>query len=127
MQSKINENEEFKEINEDNSYPIVALPSVHCNGDLSEFLCSLENSAELDGLLFYHREGHYTRGRTPLVTWLKPYMLSEVLGIFVPEEMNKNKPNDYIDAQHFFATKGRRKKRNENESSVRFFFNIRIH
>lgn len=36
---------------------------------------------KLDGLLFYHKETHYTSGATPLVGWLKPFMLSEVFGI----------------------------------------------
>ncbi|EAT48218.1 AAEL000724-PA [Aedes aegypti] len=34
----------------------------------------------LDGLLFYHKESNYIYGRTPLVTWLFPFMVPEVLG-----------------------------------------------
>jgi len=35
----------------------------------------------VDGLLFYHSQAHYIPGKTPLVGWLKPHMMSTVLGI----------------------------------------------
>lgn len=38
----------------------------------------------MDGLLFYHRQTHYTPGSTPLVGWLRPYMVTDILGIEVP-------------------------------------------
>ena len=38
----------------------------------------------MDGLLFYHNQCHYTPGRTPLVGWLKPFMLPEILGVQLP-------------------------------------------
>ena len=40
---------------------------------------------QVDGLLFFHKRTHYTCGRTPLVGWLKPYLLPEILGISVPD------------------------------------------
>lgn len=39
---------------------------------------------QVDGLLFYHRETHYTPGSTPLVGWLRPYMVTDILDIEVP-------------------------------------------
>lgn len=39
---------------------------------------------QVDGLLFYHRQTHYTPGSTPLVGWLRPYMVTDILGIDVP-------------------------------------------
>uniref|UniRef100_A0A3Q3AB74 Snurportin-1 n=1 Tax=Kryptolebias marmoratus TaxID=37003 RepID=A0A3Q3AB74_KRYMA len=41
-------------------------------------------SLSVDGLLFYHRQTHYTPGSTPLVGWLRPYMVSDILGMEVP-------------------------------------------
>ncbi|XP_038623474.1 snurportin-1-like isoform X2 [Tachyglossus aculeatus] len=38
----------------------------------------------VDGLLFYHKQAHYSPGSTPLVGWLRPYMVSDVLGVAVP-------------------------------------------
>lgn len=37
-----------------------------------------DNSTELDGYLFYHKEGSYTAGETPLVLWLFPFMIDEL-------------------------------------------------
>lgn len=39
---------------------------------------------QVDGLLFYHRQTHYTPGSTPLVGWLRPYMVVDILGMEVP-------------------------------------------
>lgn len=63
----------------------------------------------LDGFLFYHRNAHYIFGVTPLVTWLKPYMLPEVLGISVP--LFVEKPDEYVDFQHHIESVNSRKKK----------------
>ncbi|XP_062549765.1 snurportin-1 [Armigeres subalbatus] len=53
----------------------------------------------LDGLLFYHKESNYIYGRTPLVTWLFPFMVPEVLGNELSQAMHhqylQQIPNDY--------------------------------
>lgn len=63
----------------------------------------------LDGFLFYHRNAQYIFGTTPLVTWLKPYMLSEALGIFVPSSFDK-KPDKYVDFQHHIESVNNKRK-----------------
>ncbi|KAJ8679015.1 hypothetical protein QAD02_014802 [Eretmocerus hayati] len=91
-----------------NDYPILTLPDINCGRDFYECLESISTSLPLDGILFYHREAHYTSGRTPLVAWLKTYMLPEVLGVDVPEpydekpsvkEMMKMPWNSYLDCK----------------------------
>ncbi|XP_016393085.1 snurportin-1-like [Sinocyclocheilus rhinocerous] len=52
----------------------------------------------VDGLLFYHKETHYTPGSTPLVGWLRPYMVVDILGIEVPQCPLTIKP-DYASHQ----------------------------
>lgn len=47
---------------------------------------------QVDGLLFYHKQTHYTPGSTPLVGWLRPYMVTDILGIEVPAGPLTNKP-----------------------------------
>lgn len=54
-------------------------------------------SLQVDGLLFYHRQTHYTPGTTPLVGWLRPYMVSDILGLEVPEGPLTVRP---LDAAH---------------------------
>jgi snurportin-1 len=44
-----------------------------------------EKPFEVDGLLFFHQQTHYTPGTTPLVTWLTPQLVPEILGISVSE------------------------------------------
>lgn len=54
----------------------------------------------IDGFLFYHCNAHYYFGYTPLVTWLKSFMLPEVLGIFVPSPLDE-KPDNYVNFEHY--------------------------
>ncbi|XP_018396786.1 PREDICTED: snurportin-1 [Cyphomyrmex costatus] len=83
------------------------LPFTNCQAEFRFFwinninsaLTNLDGEQPLDGLLFYHREALYTYGLTPLVTWLKPFMLSEVLGISVPSPFDE-KPDNYISFEH---------------------------
>ena len=55
---------------------------------------------QLDGLLFYHKLTHYTFGPTPLVLWLKAYMMPEILDIQIAIYHMAQKPGSYKD----FAT-----------------------
>ncbi|XP_034243805.1 snurportin-1 [Thrips palmi] len=49
----------------------------------------------LDGMLFYHKKNLYEHGTTPLVTWLKPFMMEDVLGIKVHESYVIERPESY--------------------------------
>ncbi|CAH8846737.1 unnamed protein product [Trichobilharzia szidati] len=55
-------------------------------------------SDPVDGVLFYHDDVTYEPGATPLVNWLKPYMLPEWFPNikFHPDYM-KDMPSDYTD------------------------------
>lgn len=56
-------------------------------------ICLWLNSwMQVDGILFYHRQTHYTPGSTPLVGWLRPYMVADILNIEVPEGPLTAKP-----------------------------------
>ncbi len=52
-----------------------------------------------DGYLFYHSLGFYESGISPLVCWLKPFMIEEILGIQVSYPINK--PIGYTTAQAY--------------------------
>jgi snurportin-1 len=45
--------------------------------------------------LFYHKRTHYLFGSSPLVVWLKPYMVPEILGIAMPEQQMAHQPENY--------------------------------
>ncbi|XP_011875515.1 PREDICTED: snurportin-1 [Vollenhovia emeryi] len=116
IKSKFQETPELEERGtKKNKYPILILPNIDCNCDLSSALMNLDDLYPLDGLLFYHRKALYTFGTTPLVTWLKPFMLPEVLGIYVPSPLDE-KPDDYINFDHHILKVNSKKNRNPTKS-----------
>ncbi|KAH8305730.1 hypothetical protein KR059_008591 [Drosophila kikkawai] len=62
-----------------------------------------ENKPALDGFLFYHKEASYVCGSTPLVCWLFPFMLPDMLGLPVsgsytaPEDYQATQPLQYME------------------------------
>lgn len=64
------------------------LPSYSCDSKSLEKTFNLEpnfgfDPIPLDGILFYHKRVNYLPGVTPLVGWLKGYMLPEMLNVQV--------------------------------------------
>jgi len=80
-----------------NPYSFQPLPVYQCTRDsISEALNSpMPFSDHLDGLLIYHREVHYMPGKTPLVGWIKGYMVPELMGISVCDELMEQRPQEY--------------------------------
>lgn len=70
---------------------------------------------KLDGLLFYHEDGLYITGVTPLVCWLKPFMVSEILKMAVPDRFLIDMPSDYRSVREYVAAADL--KRMENKRS----------
>jgi len=69
------------------------------SGDSSMEGSSGFRPAPLDGILFYHRELNYMPGHTPLVSWLKGYMVPEMLGVGVGNTLMAQKPANYAGMQ----------------------------
>uniref|UniRef100_A0A1E1W629 Snurportin-1 n=1 Tax=Pectinophora gossypiella TaxID=13191 RepID=A0A1E1W629_PECGO len=103
------------------------LPKVPCAPDsFNKFMMSYpaftNNSPPLDGLLFYHKRAPYYAGSTPLVGWLYPYMVPEVLGadIKINESFAKEKPDSYVNQHDFieiFEAKYNKKHNRSRKSS----------
>ncbi|KAJ8417047.1 hypothetical protein AAFF_G00282740 [Aldrovandia affinis] len=85
LQSKVQEEEGLSEIVKRNPYRFLSLQSVGCSAEAVQQALAMEYSFGVDGLLFYHRKTHYTPGSTPLVGWLRPYMVTDILGIQVAD------------------------------------------
>ncbi|XP_053405352.1 uncharacterized protein LOC123523052 [Mercenaria mercenaria] len=94
MMSKLQEFPEAGEVSKLNPYKFVPLQYHSCK---KENLQQIYSSAtqQFDGCLFYHKKAHYTFGASPLVVWLKPYMIGEMLDIEIPESMLQQKPANY--------------------------------
>ncbi|KAI1723265.1 snurportin1 domain-containing protein [Ditylenchus destructor] len=87
LQSRL---EEMPQTLASKSYKFVTLPQCPCTVEDMTQLMKTEFDFELDGLLFYFSEAFYTPGQTPLVGWLKPFMLTEILGVQFIDKYNKD-------------------------------------
>lgn len=95
LDDKLSEIPELQQYSDsDRRYRFVTLPRHPCIPEAISAVMSspLPFKDELDGLLFYHKKGHYFEGVSPLVTWLKPYMVPEILGITVSERYLQQQP-----------------------------------
>ncbi|KAJ1369288.1 Nrap protein [Parelaphostrongylus tenuis] len=71
--------------------PFLSLPCCKCQPELMEEMMRNGFDFELDGLLYYYTGVVYEAGQSPLVGWLKPWMLPEILNVAVPEKfLNEN-------------------------------------
>eukprot|EP00128_Syssomonas_multiformis_P007183 Colp12_sorted_trinity150504_noHs@28567 len=55
-----------------NPYSFVALPRFDCKREELERVVKMKLDYKLDGLLFFHKQGLYVAGVTPLCVWLTP-------------------------------------------------------
>ncbi|XP_026670976.1 snurportin-1 [Ceratina calcarata] len=118
LKTKLQEMEELQERKTyRNHFPILHLPSINCNTNISAALADLPHLYPLDGLLFYHKDGQYTKGRTPLVTWLKSFMLPEVLNILVMPPLDEQ-PDGYVDYLHYILHSKAKKKIGEPREEI---------
>ncbi|XP_067013726.1 snurportin-1 [Anabrus simplex] len=100
LQSKIRETEGISERSDENQYPFILLPHYPCESETLTTIMAMhppfaDETVILDGLLFYHSQCHYHCGTTPLVGWLKPFMLPDILNIPVAQEYMAMKPEGY--------------------------------
>ncbi|KAG1952421.1 snurportin-1 [Pimephales promelas] len=98
LQSKMEEAKDLSEISKINPFRFVSLNNISCSTESIQKALAHEYNFTVDGLLFYHKETHYTPGSTPLVGWLRPYMVADILGIEVPQCPLTSKP-DYAGHQ----------------------------
>ncbi|CAJ0608198.1 unnamed protein product [Cylicocyclus nassatus] len=91
LSSKLKETPELQSPSKQFPYRFVALPCCKCERTLMEEMMRNGFDFELDGLLYYHSGVVYEAGQSPLVGWLKPWMLPEILHVTVPEKfLNEN-------------------------------------
>jgi len=102
LRARFEEND-FSKLNEHNEKPFVLLDH-HDFVDTSaveqvlhKYPVFPENKPPLDGFLFYHKEASYVCQVTPLVCWLFPFMMMDVLGL--PVSTSYTVPEDYQPSQ----------------------------
>ncbi|KAK5642505.1 hypothetical protein RI129_008672 [Pyrocoelia pectoralis] len=114
IKSKLDETHELKESTLENPFIFVEVKFEPAELSLIEEKLSQPFSENedvfLDGIIFYHREVIYIEDRTPLVGWLKPYMVPEMLRVPVHNSYLSQKPKGYISLQQYLQNKHSKKK-----------------
>ncbi|EYC07886.1 hypothetical protein Y032_0068g186 [Ancylostoma ceylanicum] len=87
LSSKLKESPEISLSSKQFPYRFLPLPCCKCERALMEEMMRNGFDFELDGLLYYHSGVVYEAGQSPLVGWLKPWMLPEILNVTVPEKL----------------------------------------
>ncbi|XP_068626830.1 snurportin-1 [Battus philenor] len=126
LKSHFQELSDLHNISKTNNITFQLLPMVSCDVEsFNHFMMKYphfeSNVPLLDGLLFYHKKAHYVAGETPLVGWLYPYMVNEVLGphIVINSMYEAERPDDYINQADFiekFTIKIKQNYRNKQSS-----------
>jgi len=79
------------------------------------------DNIELDGINFYCPESLYTSGETPLVLWLKPFMIPDVLQKPVNDHLVQlHRPPNYVNVFEYSQSlkkKNRKFKKKKNSTS----------
>ncbi|KAF7630002.1 IBB domain-containing protein [Meloidogyne graminicola] len=84
----------LEELNKEGNGQFIPLQTCPCLPEAMTEFMKTEFPFQLDGLLFYFNSAIYIPEQTPLVGWLKPWMLPELLGIKIPEYLQQyNKPS----------------------------------
>uniref|UniRef100_A0AC34GQ26 Snurportin-1 n=1 Tax=Panagrolaimus sp. ES5 TaxID=591445 RepID=A0AC34GQ26_9BILA len=102
-------------------------PRCPCNVEEMAKMMAEPMSFDLDGLLYYSNDGWYTPGYTPLVGWLEPWMLPEVLNVPIHESYKakenslplKEYVEDYNDKHNHHYVHGRPWEKKKPEESTK--------
>lgn len=91
-EQKLNEHNEVSTYSRINPLPFHNLPYHPCTKESLAAILAQEPPFEVDGLLFIHKECRYIIGHSPLALWLKPHMVTDILGIPVSPEFLAKSP-----------------------------------
>ncbi|CAI4232657.1 unnamed protein product [Auanema sp. JU1783] len=103
INSKLQEN---PSLTKGKKHNFLELPQCSCaKQNMEEMVKDVEEKYKLDGFLFYYSKVFYEEGQNPLIGWLKPWMLTELLGVSVPEKWQNTEYNTSGDFIKAFNTK----------------------
>lgn len=75
-------------------------------------------NVQLDGINFYYPESLYTEGDTPLVLWLKPFMVPDVLQRPVSDQLAQlQRPPNYVNIFEYIESLKKKNKRNKKKKN----------
>lgn len=85
---------------------------------LEKTIMSHSDLCTCDGLLFYHKLSPYVSGYTPLVCWLKPFMLLEMFGVNVPSVYMEKMPKNYTILKDYLESKIKKREQHKLQEKV---------
>jgi snurportin-1 len=95
ISSKLEETPDLGRKARSNQYPFLFSHSFDCDKAGISTGINQDLDYDLDGILFYHKHVHYLPGHTPLVGWLKAYMVPDMFGVPVHEKYLLQAPSNY--------------------------------
>ncbi|RZC39279.1 hypothetical protein BDFB_000169, partial [Asbolus verrucosus] len=115
LKSKFAENPEICITKHPKNFHFILMDFFPAQNDLLQeymFIPHIVNECEMpfEGVLFYHKEGHYVFSNSPLVGWLKTFMLPKAFNIDVHHIHLQNKPENYESVQQYLNCKKKRRK-----------------
>ncbi|GMT16820.1 hypothetical protein PFISCL1PPCAC_8117, partial [Pristionchus fissidentatus] len=93
LNSRMEENMQLSHTTAKSRATFHVLPSCVATPESISTMMNTSVDFTVDGVLFYHPEVLYTPGQSPLVGWLKPWMLPEILNVTVPEKFFSAAPS----------------------------------
>ncbi|CAB3405099.1 unnamed protein product [Caenorhabditis bovis] len=100
LDSKIQETPELGQTSKKQRYRYVAADKCPATPAAMTEKMKQTFNYKVDGLMFYHNSVIYEAGQSPLVGWLKPWMMPEILNIPVAEHYLKGHEH-YANSQQF--------------------------
>lgn len=73
---------------------------------------------ELDGINFYNPEGMYTTGESPLVLWLKVFMIPEILYMPINDQLAQSRPSDYVNIFEYSQNMKKKTRKYKKKNTV---------
>ncbi|KAK6616969.1 hypothetical protein RUM44_005326 [Polyplax serrata] len=121
IKSKLQEMPWLSARSDQNPFPFNHLDHYQCNLDtlsltLQQYPHFTLDTPKIDGILFYHSEAYYTPGHTPLVVWLKPFMIPEVFRIEVSDRYMVTRPATYVNMITYIGEYESKEKLKENKN-----------
>ncbi|XP_050537420.1 snurportin-1 isoform X2 [Daktulosphaira vitifoliae] len=121
IQSKLSEIPGIDKTSMKNAYPFELAPRMLAR-DFYPLLLEkndfFSENVQLDGINFYYPESLYTPGDTPLVLWLKPFMIPEVLQKPVNDQLiYLQKPLNYINIFEYIQNPEKKIKKNRKKKN----------
>ncbi|VVC29306.1 Hypothetical protein CINCED_3A025092 [Cinara cedri] len=122
IQSKLSEIPGINEKSLKNTYPFELAPRMRTSElyiHLMEKNQYFHDHVELDGINFYYPESMYTPGDSPLMLWLKIFMIPEILHKPINDQLEQlYRPSNYVNIFEYIQNTKKKSRKNRRKKST---------